>query len=66
MNTEKKRRELKVDKEDDNSEVDKSVRCRDPVGFFVQHEDDGGNEWGFCVAKIEIFSLISFNLNFWK
>lgn len=55
MNSKEKGWKLEVNEEDDNSEVNESVWRRDPVGFFVENKNNGGNEWCFCVAKIEIF-----------
>lgn len=57
MNSKQKWRKLKVNEEDDDSKVDESMWSWDPVGLFVEDEDDGSNEWSFCVAKNKFNTL---------
>lgn len=46
-------RQLEVDQEDDDAEVDQRVRRGDQVGLLVQHENDGRDHRGLCVAANE-------------
>lgn len=50
MNAQQNGRQLEVNQEDDNTEVDEGVRGRDQVSLLVQHEDDGGNQRSLGVA----------------
>ena len=51
MNSKEKGWKFEVNEEDDNSKVDESMWCWDPVGFFVENKNNGSDEWCFCIAK---------------
>lgn len=52
MDAQQNGRQLEIDEEYDDAEVDERMRCRNQFGLFVQYENDRCNDGCFCVAVL--------------